>query len=232
MNRNKWIAALMGLAMPGLGQIYNGELIKGISFFIILEVVYVLGFRGVTLLPDGTLLAGAICVLTAVLGLYAAAIFDAYGTAAKTEIAYQRTAYNRWYFYIAVWLLGWVLVSGAVFRYVQENLVQLYSVPTGSMEPAIRRGDHVIADKTAYRRMAPKKGDIVIFLFPNDRSKHFIKRVEGLPGETITMSDGTRTKVPQGSIYVLGDNKENSLDSRHFGFVPLSDVIGKARQVY
>jgi signal peptidase I len=230
--RNKWLAALMGLAMPGLGQIYNGELIKGISYFAILLVVYVLGFRWTVLLPDGMLLVGAICTLVAAVALYAAAIVDACRKAAKTEIAYQPAPYNRWYFYVAVWLLGWVLVSGAAFRYVKDNLIDLYKVASGSMEPAVRKGDHALADKTAYHRMSPKKGDMVIFVYSDDRSKVFIKRIEALPGETITIADGTKKEVPHGFAYVLGDNRQNSLDSRHFGFVPLSDIIAKVRQVY
>lgn len=230
--RNKWLAALMGLAMPGLGQIYNGELIKGVSFFIILQVIYVLGLRGTVLLPDRMLLPGVVCTIAAVLALYAAAILDSYRKAARTEIAYQPASYNRWYFYLAVWLLGWVLVSGAVFGYIRDNLVDAYIIPTGSMEPAIRAGDRVLADKTAYRRMSPRKDDIVIFVYPDDRSKMFIKRIEALPGQSITDSDGIAAMVPHGFVYVTGDNRGHSYDSRNFGFVPISDLVGKVRQIY
>jgi len=80
--------------------------------------------------------------------------------------------------------------------------------------------------------MAPQKGDIIIFVFIDDRSKRYMKRIEALPGDAITLADGTRQMVPHGSIYVLGDNRENSNDSRKFGFVPLSDVIAKVRQIY
>jgi signal peptidase I len=115
---------------------------------------------------------------------------------------------------------------------VRDNLIDAYKIASGSMEPAVRRGDHVLADKTAYHRMSPKKGDLVIFVYPDDRSKIYIKRIEALPGETTTSADGTKTKVPHGFVYVLGDNRQNSYDSRQFGFVPLSDVIAKVRQVY
>jgi len=230
--RNKWLAALMGLVMPGLGQIYNGELIKGVSFFVILQVIHVVGLRWTVLLPDRMLLAGLVCTIAAVLALYAAAILDCYRKAARTEIAYQPTSYNRWYFYLAVWLLGWVLVSGAVFGYVQDNVIAAYKVATGSMEPAIRAGDRVLADKTAYRRMSPRKDDIVIFVYPDDRSKMFVKRIEALPGQSVTGIDGIMKMVPHGFVYVTGDNRGNSYDSRNFGFVPMSDLVGKVRQVY
>jgi signal peptidase I len=100
------------------------------------------------------------------------------------------------------------------------------------MEPTVRQGDCVLADKTAYRRMAPRKGDVVVFTGPDDRSKKFIKRIEALPGEAFTAADGTKTAVPHGYVYVLGDNRAKSIDSRQFGFIPLSDIVGKVRQVY
>lgn len=228
--RNKWLAALMGLAMPGLGQIYNGELIKGISYFVILQVLYILGFRWTMLLPDKVLIFGALCTILAVIILYAAAVIDSYRKAATTS--YQPASYNRWYFYVAVWLLGWVLVSGAVFGYVRDNVAEAYKIASGSMEPAVLVGDRVLADKTAYRRIAPQKGDVVTFVYPDDRSKKYIKRIEALPGEIVIGADGTRKEVPHGLVYVLGDNRAHSYDSREFGFVPLSDIIAKVRQVY
>ena len=89
-----------------------------------------------------------------------------------------------------------------------------------------------MADKTAYRRIAPQRGDVVTFVYPDDRSKRYIKRIEALPGEIIIGADGTRKEVPHGLVYVLGDNRAHSYDSREFGFVPLSDIIAKVRQVY
>ncbi len=100
--RNKWLAVLMGLAMPGLGQIYNGEPIKGISYFVILQVLYILGFRWTVLLPDKMLIFGALGTILAVIILYAAAAIDSYRKAATAS--YQPAVYNRWYFYVAVWL--------------------------------------------------------------------------------------------------------------------------------
>jgi signal peptidase I len=230
--RNKWLALLMGLVMPGLGQIYNGELIKGVSYFIILLALYIVGMRWTVLLPDNMLIFGALCTVLVAMAIYALAVVDAYRTARLTGPACQLTRYNRWYFYIAIWLLGSVLVSGAVSGYVRDNFIEAYKIATSSMEPAVRAGDYVLADKTALRRMAPHKGDVVTFIYPDDRSKKFIKRIEGLPGDVITYADGTQKEVPHGFVYVLGDNREHSHDSRQFGFIPLSDVIAKVRQVY
>jgi signal peptidase I len=125
-----------------------------------------------------------------------------------------------------------VLISSAVYDYVRHNFIEAFRIPSASMEPAVMKGDRVLADKTAYHRMGPKKGDIVIFVYIDDRSKRYIKRIDALPGDTITLANGVKQTVPHGSIYVLGDNREHSDDSRKFGFVPLADVIAKVRQVY
>ncbi len=230
--RNKWLATIMGLAMPGLGQIYNGELIKGTSYFTIILVLHFLGFRWSVLLPDRWVLAGAFCTVTVVIAVYIAAIIDAYKKASSAGDAFQPAAYNRWYFYVAAWLLGWVLAMGAVIEYVRNDILEAYVIPSGSMEPTVKRGDRVLADKTAYHRMAPHKGDIAILVYPDDRSLRFIKRIGALPGETVTMADGLDTQVPHGFVYMVGDNRQNSYDSRQFGFVPLTDLVGKVRQVY
>jgi len=231
--RNVLAAVFLGLAMPGLGQVYNSELIKGISYFIITVAIIIAGFRLTVNLPDGMLLFGALATILAAAAIYATSIIDAYRKASQSDAAYQLRSYNRWYFYLALWLLGSHLLIGiAVKGYVMENCIENYIIPTGSMEPAVMKGSRVIADKTAYRRMAPQKGDIIIFIYPDDRSKRYIKRIEALPGDAYTDADGATKVVPHGFAYVLGDNREHSQDSRQFGLVPLRDIIAKVRQVY
>ncbi|HTY64729.1 MAG TPA: signal peptidase I [Acidobacteriota bacterium] len=229
--RNTPLAVFLALAMPGLGQVYTGELIKGISYFLIILAMSIVGVQGTVLLPDRMMIFGAMATILACGALYIATVAEAIRKASRSDGSFQLKPYNRWYFYLAMWLLGGI-AWGAVRNYSTENYVEAYKIPTASMEPAVRQGDCVLADKTAYRRMPPKKGDIVIFVSPDDRSKKFIKRIEALPGETVVSADGTAKEVPHGSVYVLGDNRDKSYDSRKFGFIPLRDVIGKVRQVY
>jgi len=232
MERKRWPAAIMGLSMPGMGQIYNGELVKGISIFIVFLALYIIGFQLTVYLPDRLLLAGVLSTIAAPTALYFVAATGAFRRAGDLGPGFQPALFNRWYFYVAVWMLGGVLVSNAVYGYVRQNFIEAFRIPSASMEPAVMRGDHVLADKTAYHRIPVRKGDIVIFVFVDDRSKRYIKRIEALPGDAVTLPDGTRQTVPHGSVYVLGDNRAHSHDSRQFGFVPLSDVIAKVRQIY
>ncbi len=231
LERRRWIAVVMGMTMPGMGQIYNGELVKGISFLAIFLALFTLGFRWTVLLPDRLLIAGALATVILTTAVFAAIILDAFRKAGRIGAGYRLKSYNRWYFYLAAWLLGSVLLSGSVYGYVTKNIVQAYKIAGTSMEPVVLRGDRVFADKTAYRRMPPRRGDIVIFVYPDDRSKVFIRRIEALPGDSVSLG-GRTEQVPHGMVYMLGDNRGRSLDSREFGFVPLRDIIGKVRQIY
>jgi len=223
------IALFCGLAMPGLGQVYNGYIIKGMSIFVIFNVLFYTGLRWAVLLPDRYLIWGVLASLSAAGMLYIFAAITA-GRNAYTEV--RQTPYDKWYFYLALWMLGSIVVMGAVYSYTARNVIAAYKIPSMSMEPAVLRGDRVLADKTAYRRMAPRKGDVVIFVYPDDRSKIFMKRITGLPGSDITLPDGKQESVPHGMVYVLGDNSGSSIDSRQFGFIQLRDILGKVRQVY
>ncbi len=123
-----------------------------------------------------------------------------------------------------------------------------------SMQPNLYAGDYVIVNKLAYRFGLPKRGDIIVFRYPPDPTQvPYIKRVIGLPGDHVVINNGkvyvngvelyepyltvvTRGNgewnVPAGSLFVMGDNRNNSSDSRAWGYVPLSDVIGRGEVVY
>ncbi|MBN2339056.1 MAG: signal peptidase I [Acidobacteria bacterium] len=229
--RDTRLAVLLAFLLPGLGQVYNGELVKGASLFILILVSMAAGVRLILPLPDNLLIYGALAVMLAGAALYIFGIVDAFNRASRSEASFMPRAYNRWYFYLAAWLLGHA-VFGLGQGYVRDHFLEAYAIPTSSMEPSVHAGDYVLADKTAYDRMAPQKGDIVIFVNPDNRSQRYIKRIEALPGDPVPTSDGGVLEVPHGSVFVTGDNLQRSRDSRHFGFVPLRDIVGKARQVY
>jgi signal peptidase I len=102
------------------------------------------------------------------------------------------------------------------------------------MQPTLLPGDILFADKRYNRpgfKQAVQRGDIAIFVYPNDRTTYYIKRIVGLPGDVVDV-DGGQLTVPAGEVYVMGDNRTASKDSRNFGTVPLQDVVGKARQLW
>lgn len=122
-----------------------------------------------------------------------------------------------------------------------------------SMEPNLHSGEFVIVNKLAYKFGSPQIGDVIVFHFPRDTKQEYIKRVIGLPGDKVVVSNkqvmingqvldepyiaaqpiyqGNWT-VPEDSLFVLGDNRNNSSDSHNWGMVPLSNVVGKAFFIY
>jgi signal peptidase I len=169
-----------------------------------------------------------------------------------------------------------IIFAILIALFITTFIVKTYKIPSGSMKPTLLIGDQIMVNKFIYgvkipffRKTIipvadPKKGDIIVFIFPVDRSKDFIKRVIGLSGDTIEIRDkkifingkeytdsfgvysdksiypaainprdnfGPVT-VPPHSIFVMGDNRDESLDSRFWGFVDLQDVEGKAFIIY
>ncbi|MBI5233033.1 MAG: signal peptidase I [Deltaproteobacteria bacterium] len=232
IGRKGWVAAVAGMSMPGMGQVYNGELVKGLSFLTIYIMTFVTGMGLTVYLPDKYLMFGVFSTVAVVLTFYAVSILEAYRKSLKIGSGYSPKPYNKWYIYVALWMVGSLLVTGFAYSHTRENVIQLFKIPAEGMQPEIMKGDKVIADKTAYRRMPPRKGDIVIFVYPDDRSKFFIRRIAGLPGDVVRPAGGREYAVPHGMVFVLGDSLDKSIDSRIFGPVALSDMIAKVRQVY
>jgi len=105
-------------------------------------------------------------------------------------------------------------------------VAQPFIVSGASMEPTLETGDYLIIDEISYRLEKPEKGDIIVFRYPLDTSKFFIKRVEGLPGEIVEYN-GKETVLRNNEYFVMGDNHPASSDSRSWGPVREELIIGK-----
>lgn len=151
-----------------------------------------------------------------------------------------------------------VIVSLILIFVVRSFVIQPFFVKGSSMEPNFEDGDYLIVNEIGYRLEKPKRGDVIIFRYPNDTSEYFIKRIVGLPGETIQIENGEvkifNAENPDGFIldesvyladsvvttgsdleelgdteyYVLGDNRGASSDSRRWGILDKNYIIGKA----
>ena len=156
-------------------------------------------------------------------------------------------------------LRSWVVsIAGAIILalIIRTFIVELYVVDGPSMRPTLQHEERLVVNKFIYRVRSPERGEIIIFRYPRDPSRDFIKRVIAVGGDTVEIKDGrvyvndeiiredyimekTRTEypkvtVPEGTLFVCGDNRDNSLDSRSadVGFLPLENVKGKAMLVF
>jgi signal peptidase I len=166
-----------------------------------------------------------------------------------------------------------IIIAVLLALFIRAFIVQAFKIPSGSMEPTLLVGDHILVNKFIYGIRvpivnneiipikSPKQFDIVVFQYPNDRSKDYIKRVIGLPlqkvqviNKKIYINDqplndpygyfddpnvlpGTRDNfgpvvVPSHSYFVMGDNRDHSYDSRFWGFVDHGDLVGEAFIIY
>lgn len=169
-----------------------------------------------------------------------------------------------------------IIVALLLALFIRTFFVQAFKIPSGSMLPTLQIGDHLLVNKLLYgirvpivgKRyfdfFAPERGDIIVFVFPEDPAKDFIKRVVGIPGDVLEIRekklfrngqmvddgdepyaqylDQSQNKVPrdnwgpetvpEGNVFVLGDNRDRSYDSRFWGFVPFENIKGKAVVIY
>jgi signal peptidase I len=146
-----------------------------------------------------------------------------------------------------------VLIALAVFAVLRLTM-QSYTVVMSSMEPNFYQGDCIMVNKMSYRSSGPQRGQVIVFNPPFDSPHPYIKRVIGLPGETIEIRDQSVfidgipldeeyvmappnytmlvTVVPENEYFVLGDNRNNSNDSHTGWMVPRDNIIGRAWFVY
>jgi len=152
-------------------------------------------------------------------------------------------------------LLSWALYIGGGFlaAFILSNTILVNAeVTSGSMETTIMTKDHIAGLRTAYWFAEPERLDIIVFTNPeNPKDDPFVKRIIGLPGEVITITDNriyinnasepldepyiaepmvtadSEYTVPEGYYFVMGDNRNNSKDSRRLGVIPRTDIIGK-----
>jgi signal peptidase I len=285
--RRPILASAASLLLPGLGQIYNGEVARGIVFQLVLALSLPaaawLGVHG----PRRMLLVFVLAGVLATLTTYVYSVVAAYRSAARLRDDFVPGPWNRGVVYLAVFLFGHVFVLGLAVHVTKSDLVETFKVPTASMLPAIVPGDRFFADKRVGQPGGRKvrRGDIAVFVYPNDRTTMFVKRVVALPGDKVAI-EGTHVTVngatlgaeelhdlgdaslnrllddhvairessngvaytalwkkggehpslaltvPNGQVFVLGDNRDASHDSRHFGTLPLADVTGIASQVW
>ena len=147
-----------------------------------------------------------------------------------------------------------LVIAFILAQVVMVSVAQAFQVEQYSMEPNLLPRDRVLVNKFLYRFAQPHEGQIVVIHPPDFPQRNYIKRVVGTPGQSIWIHDGRvyvdnrllsepylhvttdgtygPTTVPARDIFVLGDNRDNSEDSRSFGFVPYANVVGEAVMIY
>lgn len=287
-SRNPFLALLASLILPGLGQIYNGQLIKGLLLFLGLAVMAPIATWLALLSTKHLILLVFILFMILALVIYIYSMVDAYRNAKRLGADYLTTAINRPYVYFIFVIVGYVLVFGG-FQYIGRHLVQSFHMTSTNMLPNVLPGDDVFVDKRNNCRGCKGHllhGNLVVFVSPKDHHTLDIKRVIGLPGDEIEIKGAnimlngvpmrseeitefghtevnqllqtysawrekcdkavypvfspknkkvhadTHFTVPDGQIYILSDNRDDIDYSLNNNSIPMSDVVGVAKQAW
>jgi signal peptidase I len=210
-NRQKrriWLAVLLSLIMPGLGQLYCGRLKRGLvfNFLNILPLPIIIGLFSLSDSPAlmhiaiALILAGGMVQLTA--------IFDSAFLAKRAGAGYQLKDYNSPVVYA---LLVLIVTGGSIGSalYIRGQGLEAFRVPTASCYPTIVPNDRILANKHAYNRSDPQRGDLVVHICPSDRHLNYIKRIVAVAGDTVEIKGDqlyvnsqklVRRKLPESTL--------------------------------
>ncbi|MCF7973081.1 MAG: signal peptidase I [Phycisphaerae bacterium] len=286
--RRPWTAVCLSLVMPGLGQIYCGDMASGIVIILLMTMFslgWVIGImhENTPFWPFSLASGGVILLATAF------AAIDACRRARRSRFDYPLKEYNHWGIYVAlVWIAGAGTLGYTLM--IKQNVCEAFRVPTHSMVPTIMAGDRVLANKLPFAIRGIERGDVVLFNRPDNQRQNYIKRVVAMGGDTVEIKNGQLfingqaldrawvrrqalnqaqgaiegdvfwetngharyqiflckpaseedpqamefgpVTVPAYHCFVLGDNRNGSFDSRHFGTLSYGAIRGKFLQIY
>ena len=261
--RKPWIAGLLTFFSIGLGHVYAGEAKRGIFLFLGQGILFLIFF-----ILSSLLIASPTVILILFIGCsvgyFIFCLLNSIKVAQQNKAEYQLKKYNRWYVYLAYWVVASLIIQPIVTTGFKEYIIQAYKIQAGSMLPTLKIGDMILVNKNIYKFQTPKRGDVVVFEFPKDPSEDYIKRIIAVGGDTVEIRNkilylnGIQQKeisvintsdtifssaksprdnfgpitVSQNAIFLLGDNRDNSFDSRFWGTVNENKIKGKAICLY
>jgi signal peptidase I len=189
--RKPLLAAFLSFISIGLGYVYCGRIVRGLvtAFIcaIFLPHIYygiIAGFSQVNL---GMIKAILVLSLISII-IWIAVIIDSFLIAKKSNPVYELKEYNRWYVYLIFYFL---IISSArnLTSDMKANLIEAFRESTFSMYPAIEHHDCFLVNKKAYKKIDPQRGDIIVFVYPEDRHVDYVKRVVAVAGDTVEMKN-------------------------------------------
>lgn len=242
-HKDPWLAVFLSNLLPGLGHAYQGLWLPAIFFFV--STIVLRGLSSVNPLW-----------LVLLIGLIIFCIYHVY--VHSIETGHSRELIVA----VCLALIAASIFGTVTALVLRSSIAEARFTPSGSMEPTLQIGDRFVVEKLSYRFNMPERGDIIIFQAPQTALESsgsttgtaLVKRIIGLPSDTVEVKAGEvfineaaleenyvqspidyvwgPEVVPEGNYFVLGDNRNSSLDSHMWGFLPEDNIIGKASKIF
>ncbi len=252
-----WVAALLTVLTPGLGHLYIGQARRGITLFILVMIADILlMFAMMGVLARFWMFATSLALL---LGLWLYIGVDAV-LRARRATHFPLQIHNRWAIFAGAFVLAClVFAAPCIYGLKAKASGRLLWLSATSMEPTLETGEYILADASYYQARQPMRGEVAVYKHPKHEDTHLIRRIIAVEGDRVAVKGGRavvnglgieepyleplpsgvslpdmpETRVPAGHVFVLGDNRLNSVDSRNaeHGPVPLGNLIGRVTDV-
>ncbi|MGA1871468.1 MAG: signal peptidase I [bacterium] len=242
-NKDPWLAVFLSLILPGLGHIYIKRWFLGIVFVVSTIILSIIIDATSLYLFFGTIFSLCVCCHAYIV------------TPVRKEISKNIILLLAIIFFASAFMGKYFAII------IKNNIVQAFKIPSGAMLDTLNIGDHLLANKFIYSIREPQRGDIIVFKFPGDKKKDYIKRLIGMPGDKLEIRNqhvyindvlldepyavhkDIRKNIPQrdnfgpiiipmNAYFMMGDNRDRSSDSRFWGLLKRELIEGKAYKIY
>lgn len=248
---------ILSILMLGLGHISCGKIKRGIVLYFLSIFLFIFAaFICIQNYPPYNIILAALIFVA----VYLFIIVDAIVIARNPDNTLKLKPIIGYSILVGVLILN-SNVTSAFANIIRDDFIQAYKIPSGGMLPTLLIGDHILIDKHVYENNKPQRGDIIVFKYPKEPERMFIKRIVGIGGDIIEIKNKqlyinnalvdesyiihTDSKietsvrdnfgpfvVPQNKIFVMGDNRDQTFDSRFLGVVDVKDIQGKTINIY
>jgi signal peptidase I len=257
--RKPWIAGLLSLFWPSLGHLYVGAAQRGLILLAFLYSLMILaGWLGLYTTSFWGSIWGTIGLSTFFFIFWMAIVDDAIRLA-KLRQEFILKKYNKWYVYVVVAIAITTLQNLVKEQRGKLLGVESYRIVARSMSPTLKIGDFIFVDTRYYKDKPPQRGEVIVFRYPENPSIPYVERLIAVAGDHVSIKNGTvyinnnplaepyllpqqvqqsysttmeNRIIPPDELFVLGDNRDNSKDSRYWGNVPLANLIGKVTYIW
>lgn len=256
--RIPWLAMSLTMCCPGLGQLYCGRGARGLILFgsFALFGPLMVGLSFVAKSTASLFLFVSCLLIYLVAAIWAAVDAKRIAQALRGQ-DYALRDYNHLAVYVLLSLTSVPYSIGLAF-FLRANVMEAFVIPTSSMSPTLLPGDRILTNKLGISTRTFDRGDVIVFRNPENRRQNFVKRIVGLPGDSVEIKAGEllingeslhkspdaanaatgqpsslpARAIPAGSYFVLGDNRNLSHDSRNFGFLSHGEITGVVTYLY